>query len=60
MPLQKVVDLVNDYGLNIIDKTNLDKDVKDSLKLEVLEEIKRKKGSNLRNKKILLRVKNKN
>ena len=51
VPLQKVVDLVNDYGLNIIDKTNLDKDVKDSLKLEVLEEIKRKKGSNLRNKK---------
>lgn len=50
VPLQKVVEIVNEYGLGVIDKTNLDKDVKENLKSEVLEEIKRKKGVNLRNK----------
>ena len=53
VPISKVVDIVKNYGMDIINKLPLDKDQKSQLELEVLAEIKRKKSFPLKNKKNL-------
>lgn len=53
VPISKVVDIVKNYGMDIINKLPLNKDQKSQLELEVLAEIKRKKSFPLKNKKNL-------